>query len=220
MARGTWGGATDPNIFRCTIRYLKDGQHCQTGFYLRDVAINDNTEQDVANEIRDQLETPFRNFLRNSDGIEGFDARILGQDTGAFANPVLTNGASQTSDAEAVPNFVAVVLTMKSEIRKRYGQGRMFLPVPSEDEIDGNQLSVFGHQTTDPFVTALTDHFTGDPLTHDLLLVNAHGTLPARAPTPTTPGRPEIPPSWYDVVSLRLNTILSSLRSRKVGVGS
>lgn len=220
MARGTWGGATDPNIFKVTIRYLARNQHCQTGFHLRDVAINDNTEQDVADECAAQLTGTFRQLLAPTDTLEGFDARILGQDTGATNTVVVGSGLAVTDAQKEGPNFIAGCLTLKSEIRKRYGQGRMFLPIASEEWIDNDVFNANGVNQIQQFINALTDHFTGDPVTHDLLMVNAHGILPPRPPTATTPGRPEIPASWYDVTSLRLNTVVTFLRSRKVGVGS
>lgn len=220
MARGTWGGTTDPHIFKCDIHFIRSGQHCQTGFHLRDVAINDNTEQEVADQVRTVLWSPFRTLLATTDTVDFVTAKILGQDTGAVAAGNAEAGTSSADAGQQVPSFMCALVTLKSEIRKRYGQGRMFFPVVAESQIDTNNASsiLIGGMTT--IINAINDNFTGDPVTHDLILVNAHGVLPPRAPTAHSPGRPEIPASWYDVVSVRLNTQLTALRSRKVGVGS
>lgn len=220
MARGTWGGATDPNIFRCTVRFRLGVSKCQTGFHLRDVAINDNTEQDVAEEMQTQLLAAFKGILSTADAVESWEAAILGQDTG-YSLPEVAGAGSTAYDATTqAPDFVSAVVALKSEVRKRYGQGRMFWPIFAENMIDENVLSAVGINVLTNLVTAFTDHFTGDPVTHDLLLVNAHGLIPQHG-APGLPGyHPEIPPSWYDVLSLRLNTVVTSLRSRKAGVGS
>lgn len=220
MARGTWGGALDPNIFKVTIRFLLGVQQCQCGFHLRDVGVQDNSEQDVADEVLAQTAASFRNLLKPTDTLLAVDARILGQDTGATADAGNLAGLQPADAGTSEPSFLAAVLTLKSEVRKRYGQGRMFLPCAVEGFVSGDILTVDATNNYATFITALTDHFTGDPVTHDLLMVNAHGTLPARPPSGSYPGRPEIPPSWYDVLSLRMNTIVTHLRSRKVGVGS
>jgi hypothetical protein len=220
MARGTWGGTLDPHIFKCTIRFLLGTQQCQTGFHVRDVGIQDNSEQDVANEIQTQLQGPMLTLLGPNDSVTGFDARILGQDTGASVQGGGGPGQQQINTAETVPTFMSACVALKSEIRKRYGQGRMFLPCVSEGFIDGDIINTNGINNFNVFIQAMTDHFTGDPVTHDLLLVNAHGVLPPRPPSGSYPGRAEIPAMWYDVLSLRLNTIVTSLRSRKVGIGA
>lgn len=220
MARGTWGGALDPNIFRCTIRFRLGTQKCQTGFHLRDVGIQDNSEQDVAEEMQTQLLTIFRGILTTNDFIESWEAALLGGDTGYSLPEVNGAGTNAYAASTAEPSFLAACVALKSEIRKRYGQGRMFWPIANEPMVDGDVFSTTGVNVLTGVVNVFTDHFTGDPVTHDLLLVNAHGLLPQRG-APGAPGyRPEIPPSWYDVLSLRLNTVVTSLRSRKVGVGS
>lgn len=220
MARGTWGGTTDPHIFKVDIHFIRSGQHCQTGFHVRDVAINDNTEQEVADQARTVLWDAFRPLLCTTDTVDFITARILGGDTGAVAAGNSQAGTSTADAAAQVPSFMCALLTLKSEIRKRYGQGRMFMPVVAESQIDTNDASTTLVGGMNTFITAMTDNFTGDPVTHDLLLVNAHGVIPPLAPGPHTAGHPEIPASWYDVVSVRLNTQLTSLRTRKVGHGS
>jgi hypothetical protein len=220
MARGSWGGITDPNVFRCTIRFRLGVSKCQTRFHLRDVAFNDNSEQEVAEQMQTVLRSAFRGILSDADAIESWDAAILGQDTGYSLPETTGTGTTGHNIATEAPDFMAAVVSLKSEIRKRYGQGRMFWPIFAENMIDENVLSSVGISVLTSLVTAFTDNFTGDPVTHDLLLVNAHGLIPAHG-TIGTPGyHPDIPPAWYDVLSLRLNTVVTALRSRKAGVGS
>lgn len=219
MARGTWGGTTDPNIFSVRMLFLMGTSHCQTGFKLRDVAVQDNSAQDVADEVATRLQEPLRAILAQTDSVVGVDVLKLGTDEGGW-NPAETlTGANVTAAASELPNFMACNVSLKSEIRKRYGQGRMFLPLVHDNQVDGNVITATGLTNIASFTDQIATHFMGDPLTHDLILVNAHPLLPARG-APGSPGaRPEIPASWYDVVSIRVNTIATSLRSRKAGVG-
>jgi hypothetical protein len=115
---------------------------------------------------------------------------------------------------------MAANVALKSEIRKRYGQGRMFLPVSAERFVGGNILLEPGILTIQAFITKLVDNFIGSAVGHDLHLVNAHGILPQIGSPEVGTGHAEIPRSWYDVTSLRLNTQVTMLRSRKAGVGS
>jgi hypothetical protein len=223
MARGTWGGVLDPSIFRVTYRFTLRGQKCQTSFKLRDVATNDNSAQDVADEVHTQLTPGFRNLLLYTDGIELIDVIKIGTEEGGVHLYSPADGQGQVNDGggpTGVPSFVTANVSLKSEIRKRYGQGRMFVPVVTQEWIDGQFLNNSGNTAIQAWLTAMSDHFMGDPATHDLILVNAHPALPLRG-APGQPGyRAAIPASWYDVVSLRINTTLTTLRSRKAGVGT
>lgn len=220
MARGTWGGATDPNIFAVRILFMMGTSLCQTGFKLRDVGVQDNTAQEVADEVSTQLLAGFRGLLKETDSVRGIDVLKMGTDEGGWTPAPVGTGTYTTSAIASMPDFTAVNVSLKSEIRKRYGQGRMFLPMVNEENVNGNVLAASGVTRIQTFIDLITAHFTGDPVTHDLLLVNAHPLLPARPSTSSVVGRPEIPASWYDVVSLRINQVVTSLRSRKAGVGS
>jgi len=222
MARGTWGGTLDPSIFRVTIRFLRGTSHCQTGFFLRDTVTNDNDAQEVADEVNTQLNAAFRGLLSGLDSLELIDVVKLGSEEGGVHQITSGSGGGSLTSTAAIqsPSFMCANIALKSEIRKRYGQGRMFLPIANDDEYDGNVLTAGGVTIMQSFLTPLTDHFMGDPLTHDLLLVNAHPLLPVRGAVGAPGYRPEIPASWYDVVSLRINSNVTALRSRKVGVGS
>lgn len=220
MSRGTWGGALDPNIFKVTLRFKLGNSFCQTGFKVRDVGVQDNTAQEVADEVALQLEVPFKTLISPTDSLEGVDVLKLGSEEGGWHpfNPV--GGTYGIANANQLPHFVACNVALKSEIRKRYGQGRLFLPFVNEADIDANIITGGGVNRMNGFLTPLADHFTGDPATHDLLLVNAHAAMPQRGVPGNPEYRPAIPATWYDVVSIRVNTVATFLRSRKVGVGS
>ncbi len=222
MARGTWGGTTDPNIFKVNFRFRMGSSHCQTGFKLRDVGVQDNTAQEVADEVATQLGTGFRALLSVQDVLEGIDVLKLGTEEGGWHpyEPAAGVGSIPFDAAKMLPQFLAANVSLKSEIRKRYGQGRMFLPLRRDEYVDGDLLTAGAQDELDQFLDPLSDHFTGDPLTHDLILVNAHPLMPPRGSVGGEGYRPEIPASWYDVVSLRTNSAPTFLRSRKVGVGT
>jgi hypothetical protein len=220
MARGTWGGALDANIFKVNFRFYMGASKCQFGFKLRDAVTNDNSAQEVADQVRSVAADPFRALIPAVDGLEGIDVIRLGSEEGGWSPQALQAGTLGAAGENELPNFTSVAVTLKSEIRKRYGQGRFFLPLCVNSDKAGNNLQAAGVTRIQTFLDVLSDNFTGAPETHDLILVNAHPLLPARGVIGGSGYRPEIPASWYDVVSLRINSLVTSLRSRKAGVGS
>lgn len=220
MARGNWGGALDPNVFKVNLLFTMGASKCQTGFKLRDYGVQDNSAQDVAGTVAGVLVTGFKFMLSARDSWLGVDVIKMGTEEGGWDATGAGAGTNGVAANTELPNFICAAVTLKSEIRKRYGQGRMFLPLVDEVELDGNTVNAAGLSAVNAIITLITDNFTGSGLTHDLLLVNAHPALAARG-APGAPGyRAAIPASWYDVVSLRVNSLATSLRSRKAGVGS
>lgn len=222
MARGTWGGVTDPHVWRVNFRFTLASSHAQFGFFLRDRVLNDNTSQDVVDEVLAQLDLPFRSLLSPQDVLESIDAVMLGTEDGAtlVRTPAQGQGGSTVTSDGKLPNFVAANVSLKSEIRKRYGQGRFYLPVVNEQHVTQNLLNNDGVTAINGFITPLVDHFGVGTLSNDLILCNAHPAKPQRL-TPGVPGyRPALPASWYDVVSVRVNTEVTMLRSRKISVGT
>jgi hypothetical protein len=220
MARGTWGGALDPNIFKVNLLFLLGTSKCQTGFKLRDYGVQDNDPQEVADTVRTTIGDTFRGVLAQTDSFLGVDVLKLGTDEGAWSPQTTQTGGEAVDAASEEPNFVCCNIALKSEVRKRYGQGRMFIPIVNEAFVSGNVLSATGVSAMQGLVTAIQNNFTGSGATHDLLLVNAHDILPAIGAVGTPGYRAEIPRSWYDVVSIRINSIVTALHSRKAGVGS
>jgi hypothetical protein len=221
MARGTWGGLTDPNLFKVAIRFqFANNFKGQTGFKLRDLAVQDNTCESVANAVVPWVNGSFRTLLNQLDTILAVDVIKMGTDEGfthLFDN---THGTVTVAADVICPSYNAVNIALRTQLRKRYGQGRMFWPVRRDDDINMDTLNAQGLAAQQGALDALMTAFSGSVLTHDLVLVNAHKVIPPRAATASTPARPEIPPSWYDVESVKVNTAITSLRSRKVGIGS
>lgn len=219
MAKGTLFGLTDPNVFKVNVRFTIGNEKCQTGFKLRDLATQDNSVQDVIDAVDPWVTNFFKPLLMTADKIDAIDVTKLGSDEGAEKLYVGVTGNIAGSTPQFQPSFIAANIALKTSLRKRYGQGRMFWPLREEGWQDAGFLNAAGIAAFQGAITGLTDAFSGSVITHDLVLVNTHGVLPARAATGSSPARPEIPASWYDVEVVKLNTLVTSLRSRKIGIG-
>ena len=220
MARGSWGGAGDVSVFRVNLLFLKGTSRCSTSFKLRDMAVQDNDAQEVADIVRPLIQAEFRALLNELDSFLGVDVIKMGTDEGGWSPAAVQVGTEATTADSKTPDFMAANIALKSEIRKRYGQGRMFVPVSAERFVGGNILLEPGILTIQAFINKLQDNFIGSAVGHDLHLVNAHGIIPQVGSPDVGTGHAELPRQWYDVVSLRLNTQVTMLRSRKAGVGS
>lgn len=219
MADGPMTGAGAQNVWRVMIKYKVKDTLCQTGFKLRDVAVNDNDAGEVADAVTPWVHNSFRTLLATADEITAIDVFRIGGEEGI--ERILTGefGTSGLPDTTQVPTFLAANVAFKTSRRKRYGQGRVFWPVRNENWVDNDKFNATAIGAYQGAIDALLTAFTGSTVTHDLLLVNSHGILPPRAATATTPARPEIPATWYDVETVKLNTVVTYLRSRKLGIG-
>jgi hypothetical protein len=219
MASGTIGGLTDQRVFKVTHRFMVAGQRQQLGYHVRDVAVNDNDSEDVAGVADGWGMTNLRTLLLNTDSYLATDVIRLASDEGFTIDHVSTFGTKSVAGVAPLPSFLACQVALKTQRRKRYGQGRFFLPLRDENDVTGDSLVAAAVTSFQGVVDALTDLFTGDPVTHDLLLCNAHGVIPPKAATGSSPARPEIPPTWYDVDAVILKSAVTMLRSRKAGIG-
>lgn len=220
MANGQWGGALDPNVFHVNVRFTRSGSKCQSGFYLRDRVVNDNSEQKVADTVAGVIEAGFRSFLIATDAVEGVDVVQMGTELGAW-HPINPGaGTFGAGGVENVPAFLAVNVSLKSSVRKRYGQGRMFWPISSDAWFDGDNLTAGGIARFQPVIDTMVDNFGVQDVTNDLILCNVHEAFAGRGIV----GQPGYiaprPRMYYDVISVRLNNRVTFLRSRKLGVGS
>lgn len=211
MATGQWGGALQERIFKITIAWIAALQRCQTGFYLRDVGLNGETPESAANHVATWVQAQFPALLHQEDRLVSVDAMNIVTKQGyakEFANLPGANGGERTA------TFLMVPVSLRGEQRRRYGQGRMLWPVSSELMVNGQELSAAAKNDYIGTAQLLADRYIGNALTHDFRLVNVHDAKPQVG------NRPALPASWYDVTSVRVNTLLSSLRRRKVGQGS
>lgn len=220
MATGTIGGLTDAHVFDVTISFNRGTNQCQTGFSLRDLAVQDNSAQDVADAVVPWVNNFFRTMLTTADAINFVDVKQVAS-TNGFTHPFNNVfGSMNPSSFVRTPSFLCVAVALKTQRRARYGQGRMYWPIPTEDWMEADNVNATAVTAYQGAIDDLVSNFSGSVLTHDLALVNHHGILPPRAAHGQTPARPEIPATWYDVDVVKLSTVIRSLRSRRTGIGS
>ena len=138
----------------------------------------------------------------------------LGGEEGFTKEYTTLTGTLSLVSVSVVPTFMCAQIALKTQRRKRYGQGRMFWPIRDENDFEGDKLTSGAVTRFQGVIDALTTLFTGNPVTHDLLLCNVHPLIEARGT------RPAIPAAWYDVDAVKLNTAVTFLRSRKAGIGA
>jgi hypothetical protein len=221
MAQGTWGsGGTDIHPLQVKISFRLGTSVAMTGFKLRDSSLTPSNPQACADEVADFVNASFRTILLTADQLIGVD--VLDLTTGEAGGVSFSNvtGTIAASADQATPSFITAVVSMKSQLRRRYGQGRMLWPVRSEGHLSSDLLSPAVITAYEGVITEMSNRYLGAGGSTDYTLITAHGVIPPRAASPTAPARPEVPASWYDVTTLRLNTVPSFLRSRKQGVGS
>lgn len=216
--RGTWGSALGWKPLAAKISWRVGTNVMQTGFHLRGALIEQADPEAAATEVADFVTNHFVTLLGGNDQVVGIDVVNMITKEGHSISPANLMGSLSNAGNEA-PEFLCNTLQLKGELRTRYGQGRMFLPIRTEAWTNGGILTVAGSTALQAIATEMADRWTGNDLT-GFNLINVHGLLPALPATPSRPAREQIEPSWYDVTSIRLNTATTFLRSRKAGVGS
>lgn len=221
MAYGEYGGGIgDTRVFDVRIKLKLPGGFAQFGFSLRDVALQGQTAAECAAHVHANMQTPIQGILTTADALLDVDVRRLGTQEGGSVSFGSAVGALNAVAAERTPSMLAVVVTFKSEIRARYGGGRMFLPVRYEPWIDGDSLSTAGVTSLQAFLDAIQTEYMQGTGSGEFRLVTAHPALAAGRPSTSPTPLPAVPARWYDVQSMRLNTVLTSLKSRRAGVGT
>lgn len=213
---GTGVGQFEPYDVRISWQLAASRQ--MAGFSLRKNAAVAATTQDVLDHVVANVLEVFRLRL-------AVDATVLGVDV---VKPLTKEGVSYAPTTTLtggtgnvyMPGFVAAVFSFRSSIRARYGQGRMFFPVTLESWADRETLNAAGFTALDPIREALADNYIDPVGAGDFSLINWHKLLPAGRPSKSATPLPEVPATWYDVQSIRINPQVTALRSRKQGVGS
>lgn len=218
--RGQWGGGFEVKPWKCTINFRLGVSRCVTGFHLRATALAFPTPAQVAAAVNDFAVTNFRTLLTSADEVLGVDVVNMVTGEGASTNLANQPGTLGVAAAGILPSYVMAPISLKGELRRRYGQGRMYWPIRNEVWVDGDALNATGTAAVEGVLDSFNDRFIDTTVVDRLAAINVHGVLPPLAATPSRPAREEIPASWYDVTSARLNTTLSFLRSRKAGVGT
>lgn len=220
MAKGPWVGTGSASLFRVKLTMVLGASRCQMGFTLRDVAFQGQTAQTAAAEIHTRLQTPLQGILTSADSLVDVDVTHLQEKTGSSVSFGTAVGALNAVAQERQPAFLACVASFKSGFRTRYGTGRMFIPIRYEPWVEGDTLSTAGRTSIEAFLDVLRTNYVGSGVQGEFRLVNAHETLPAARPSKSETPLPEVPAQWYDVESIRLETRLTALRSRRMGVGT
>lgn len=221
MARGTWGGNTEYHPLNVRITYTLGSAKCVTGFKLRHSTIlGTGDPQEAAEDVGAWVNESYRTLFTTADRFDGVDVVDMTNGEGGGYSFNNVTGTINAAASNIVPSYITAPISLKGELRRRYGQGRMLWPVRGEGFITEDKLDATGVAAFQGVIDNMIARYLGAGGSSDYTLVNVHGLIAERAATPTSPARAAVQPSWYDVTTVRLNTSLSFLRSRKQGVGS
>jgi hypothetical protein len=224
MATGTWNATNAFRVYQVKVQFRLGLSLCQFGFGMRSTAGSADVSQAILDSVVPFMTTNLRPLLAPFDQLVSADVENVLERTGVSHDFGNIGGTSDAQGVTAEPSMLACVVSMKSGVRTRLGTGRFFFPLRSEGQVSGDVLSDGGRQGIQAFVTAFAGEYIGVNPVMGARLANFHGALPER---PRTGRRatelgplPAIESRWYDVESLRLNTVVTALKSRKAGVGS
>lgn len=204
---------------RVSIRWRMGTTVAQTGFHLRAAGPAFPTLDAVVTEVSDFATVQFRKLLATTDELLGVDVFDMTSEEAAQSTWAATTGLYAAGNS-AMPSFVTAPVSLKSKLRKRYGQGRMLWPVRGEGMTDNEILAPTAVTLFQGVIDDMIARYVDDDLTGTLILINVHGALAADRPHKKPEPLPAVPATWYDVGSIRLNKAVSSLRTRKQGIGS
>lgn len=196
-------------VFRVTYRMSVRNQQIQTGFHLRDVLIPNQTAEDCANVAESFWNTNFKPALSSDVTLQRVEVQRV-NDADYFAKE--QTGNVGTLGLSLQSTSFALAVTLKSTSRRRNRNGRFFWPAAgswANDTIAGSALN-----TINAAAAAMVTAWVGLVIVGDfaLVVVGKAGVLDT--------GIPLNAKIWTDVISVKVNPVVSSLRSRKVGVGA
>lgn len=111
---------------------------------------------------------------------------------------------------QALPSFVATLLSLHTTKPGRSGRGRVYLAGPQEQNTSNGQLEAAAITAFTAFVTCLVGKFISGTIKYDWGVVSRV----ARAATPSAPA------NWFSPVTfVTLDKNLATQRSRKLGRG-
>lgn len=215
---GQWGEAGQKEPIKVTIRYQVGLNIQQTGFHVVQAGVTTADEDEVLAVVQPWVNDHFRTLLGAEDRIVGVDCVNLYTADSASWSPANLMGTISNASVHT-PAFMAIVCNLRGAKRRKYGHGRMFLPLRTEAWTDREVLTTAGAAAYQSAIDALSADLLGNDVS-GYNIASVHGVLPPKAATATRPARPEIPAMWHEVTSIRLNTVATFLRSRKAGVGS
>lgn len=219
MAQGTWGGPSEVHPLRVTVKLRLGTSVCQFGFHLRSVVGDTPDLAGIADGAVTTISPTLVLILANVD--EFTSLIVTDVVTGEGVERPQTGKTGQAGQATAIlPSFTAATVVMKSQIRRRYGQGRFFLPIRGQIHSLNETLSGGGATAVGNLIAAIMGAYGPASVANAPRLINYHKLLPATRPHTGPAPLAEVPASWYDVTSMRVNPTLTALHSRRQGVGS
>lgn len=224
MPLGDWTDPAQPPAYEVKTTFRIGLSLCQFGWGMRGTTGSADVAQSILESVRDFQMQNLRPLLAPFDQMVSVDVLNVREKTGVSHDFGNIGGTSDAQLAWSHPSMLAVVVSLRSGYRTRLGTGRFFFPVRQESQVSGDVLSDSGRQGIQAYVTALAAEYIGVNPVIGARLANFHPALPERPRQgKSSTGKPPLPAvaaQWYDVESLRLNTIVTALRSRRAGVGS
>lgn len=196
-------------VFRITVMMSCRLQQMQFSYHLRDVGVPTSTAEDAHADAKAWLNTIYRPALSADVAITRLAVERLVEGSYFAEDFAALNGSGSQ---QQLITSQALCISLKSNLRSRHANGRMFWPAsgaPSNDRASGP-----GFDTIVTAAAATATRWTGSALltNRKLVVVGAGIADPATGVLG--------PPRWTDVETIRVNPVITNLRSRKVGVGS
>jgi hypothetical protein len=196
-------------VFRITHKMVIRQQHMQFSYHLRDALIPNMTSEDAFNDAEAFMNASLLPAFSAQVTFERLEAERLITKEFFAKDYVNKTGAVQGAFRSTM---LCTCVSLKSASRSRHRNGRMFWPAHGDlnnDVLDGPVLQGF---TT--AAAAMAAKWVGQVIVGNFNVVVVGRLAPAQV------GLPFGPPFWTDVTTIRVNPIVSALRSRKVGVGN
>lgn len=196
-------------VFRVTYRWQIRQQQIQTSLAFRDVLVPNMTAELLATNQLAFYNTSMKTALGRDLSLTRVEVQRIG-DPDYFQIEQVGNIGLMAVDSLVTSQCLSIAL--KSSSRRRNRNGRMFWPLSggfAADVVSGTQLT-----NLNTMAAALTSTYTGLVIIGDFQLV-VLGKATSKD-TGITPGTP----IWTDVTAIRVNPVITNLRSRKVGIGA
>jgi len=206
---GTVAGST---IYKVTVHGEIEQQQVQFGFHLRQTGFLDATDASDVLPIMDTwTNTHLRTILNNTVRI--VRTSVLEITTKEYAEQEYTNRFG-TLNEQSLPAFVAVLVSLRSPVRSRHRNGRMYWFGIAEGATSGSVIQPTALAVFQPVLDAFNAEFLNHTLTKPFNLVVVAQARPA------TVNRPAIEHSYIDIEATRIAVNVTSMGTRRIGRGS
>lgn len=197
-------------VYKFNIHMTIRNMEMVTGFHCRDVLVPNTSPEEAHAEIKPWVLGAFRAALTRQAQITKLACTRLND--GAFFDESFTATPGQYN-VDTTSTMLALTAAFKSNNRSRKANGRMFLPYAGPPDADRAQQG-----TLDAWNTAMAALMT---LVGGVIIVGQMKlVVVGQNPAQVKDGPTIEPRQWNDVVAIRVNPIVTSVRSRRAGVGS